>query len=323
MNGARLDVVVVSWNTMGALGDCLSSLEDAAGAGAISVTVVDNGSSDGSTRMVAREHPWATLAQAGANLGFGGAVNLGAERGGAPWIAAANADVVVPLAAIDALLDLTAAAAADVGAIAPRLAHPSGAVQPSVFSFPRVSDTALAALGVHRVSAAARRRLRIGPSAAPPAPCDVEYAMGAFLVLRRSAFEAIGGFDDGQWLYAEDLDLCWRLRRAGWRTRYEPGATVVHIGGAATSVAFAPAELRARTLAASYSWVERRRGLAAAAAIHRVQLLGAILRVGAVRARRGLGRGGPAPTAAEDWLPIVRRAWRLRGAQPDAAGSSP
>lgn len=312
MSGARIDVVVVSWNTAGPLGGCLSSLRGAAGAGLISVTVVDNGSSDGSDRIVAREHPWATLVRAGGNLGFGRAVNLGAGEGEAAWIIAANADVVVPRATIEALLGLTAAAPADVGAIAPRLTRPDGRAQPSVFPFPRIADTAIAALGLHRVSARARRRLRLGEAGYPPAACEIEYAMGAFLALRREAFAAVGGFDERQWMYAEDLDLCWRLRNAGWRTRYEPSATVVHLGAAATSGAFAPRELRARTLAASYSWVERRRGLPVAAAIHYMQLLGAIARVGAVRARRRLGWDGAGRAAAEDWLPIVREAWRLR-----------
>jgi GT2 family glycosyltransferase len=99
----------------------------------------------------------------------------------------------------------------------------------------------------------------------------VDWAAGAFLLVRRTAFDAVGGFDERQWLYAEDLDLAWRLARAGWRTRYEPRAIVHHEESAATRKVWGDA-LRQKWIRATYAWVARRRGLAAARSLAAFQV---------------------------------------------------
>src|SRR5207248_5839790 len=76
---------------------------------------------------------------------------------------------------------------------------------------------------------------------------------------RRKAWEAVGGFDAAQWMYAEDLDLGWRMRRAGWRTHYVPSACVFHAQSAATTQAWGAAR-HARWHASTYAWIARRRG---------------------------------------------------------------
>ncbi len=93
----------------------------------------------------------------------------------------------------------------------------------------------------------------------PDRPRAVPWALGAFLLLRREAFDAAGGFDPAQWMYAEDVDLGWRLGRAGWRTLYEPRARVHHASGAAARQAFGEQPYE-RWMAATYDWIERRRG---------------------------------------------------------------
>jgi N-acetylglucosaminyl-diphospho-decaprenol L-rhamnosyltransferase len=69
----------------------------------------------------------------------------------------------------------------------------------------------------------------------PTRPRDVGFVSGAAIWLRRTALDAIGGWDAGYFMYVEDVDLCWRLRGAGWRIAYEPGGTVVHVQGASTA----------------------------------------------------------------------------------------
>jgi N-acetylglucosaminyl-diphospho-decaprenol L-rhamnosyltransferase len=96
--------------------------------------------------------------------------------------------------------------------------------------------------------------------------------------VRREAFDAIGGFDPNQWMYAEDLDLAWRLRREGWVTRYEPAAEVHHAVSAATARAWGD-ERNRRSMAATYAWLARRRGLTAARAVAAVNIAGAAARV--------------------------------------------
>ncbi|MDX6581799.1 MAG: hypothetical protein QOI10_983 [Solirubrobacterales bacterium] len=235
----------MSWNTRELLRRCLASLEPSAESGLAAVWVVDNGSADGSAAMVRADFPWATVIDADENLGYGRAVNLVAERGASAWIAAANADVAVEPGALERLL-AAARQRPEIGAVAPRLQR-DGAIERSVHRLPTLPATALAWAGLAPDWDLDRAR-------------DVGWAQGAFLLIRRRAFEQVGGFDPRQWLFAEDVDLCWRLGRAGWAIRYEPAARVLHAGAAAT--AQASFDRPARELESLYGWMARRRGWA-------------------------------------------------------------
>lgn len=281
-------VAVVSWNTRELLARCLGSLAADVRSGLAAVSVVDNASSDGSAELVRERFGWATLHEPGENLGFGRAVNLAAESGPhTPWVVAANADVALEPGALAALL---AAGAADPrsGALAPRLILPDGSTQHSVHSFPTLPFTVAFNLGLYRLSTRAAERRCLEGAWEPERPRPVPWAIGAFLLLRREAFDAAGRFDAEQWMYAEDLDLGWRLARAGWHSRYVPEARVHHESGAATAQAWAGEELE-RWLVASYAWQQRRRGRAHAAAFGVANLLGAGARW-AVGARPGRER---------------------------------
>jgi N-acetylglucosaminyl-diphospho-decaprenol L-rhamnosyltransferase len=268
-------VAVISYQTRDHLRACLASLE-----GAADVWVVDNGSTDGSVEMVRAEFPSVTLVEAGANLGYGAAVNLVAERTSTPWLVASNADVVVEDGALDALV---AAASADpgAGAVAPRLIRPDGSTEHGAHPFPGLAFTLAFALGLTRLFA---ERLCLEGAWDPGRARRVPWAVGAFLLVRRSAWDAVGGFDARQWLFAEDLDLGWRLRRAGWATRYEPSARVVHAGSAATGSAFGDARTE-RWQRATYAWLLRRRGLLVTRTIAALNVLGALARAALTRNR--------------------------------------
>jgi N-acetylglucosaminyl-diphospho-decaprenol L-rhamnosyltransferase len=310
-------VAVVSWNTRDLLDRCLRSLDAAAQAGAAEVWVVDNGSSDGSQELVRESHAWARLIEPGENLGFGRAVNLVARETRSEWIAASNADVELTANALDRML----AAAAEhprAGAIAPRLVLPDSSTQHSVYAFPSIRLALITALRLGRVSRRiARRHALLGHQ--PHAPAGVDWAVAAFLLVRREAFEAVGGFDETQWLFAEDLDLGWRLARAGWSTRYEPDAVVHHHESAATAAAFG-AERTHRTMEATYAWLVRRRGRAPASAIAAIGVGAAALELLAAAVLLDPRRR----ERARFWLRIHGRGLRscARGG-PRAAPSSP
>jgi len=266
-------VAVVSWNTRELLRACLESLRADADAGRAEVWVVDNASTDGSPELVRESFEWVRLVEAGENLGFGAAVNVVAERSTAPWIAPANADVALEPGALERLL-ATGAEHPRAGAVAPRLVLPDGATQHSVYAFPTVRFTAAYNLGLARVVPGLGERLCLLGEWDPARPRWVDWAVGAFLVVRREAWDGAGGFDPAQWMYAEDLDLGWRLARMGWRTRYEPRARVRHAESAATRQAWGEAGVRRRQ-AATYDWMLRRRGRARMRAAALVNALGA------------------------------------------------
>ena len=176
---------------------------------------MDNGSSDGSPELVRERFPWAVLEEPGENLGYGRAVNLVAERSDTPWLVASNADVELEPGALERLL----AAGED-----PRVGRGRAAADPA-----RRLDAALgvrlrgairpwsrSTAGLYKLDPRARRPpADRGPLGPEPRAATVPWALGAFLLLRREAFDAVGGFDPAQWLYAEDVDLGWRLGRAG------------------------------------------------------------------------------------------------------------
>ncbi|HVL96055.1 MAG TPA: glycosyltransferase [Solirubrobacteraceae bacterium] len=270
-------VAVVSWNTRDLLDACLASLRPEADAGRARVIVVDNASSDGSAALAAERHPWAELVALEENVGFGRAVNLAAARApAAAFVAPANADVALEPGALEALL---AAARADPGAgvLAPRLVLDDGSTQHSLYPFPTLPFTLAFNLGVPRLSRRLADRWCLEGAWDPGRPRRAPWAIGAFLLVRRAAWDAVGGFDERQWMYAEDLDLGWRLRRAGWATRYVPGARVRHSGGAATSQAFGDRRA-AQWQRATYAWMLRRRGAARTRAVALVNVAGAAAR---------------------------------------------
>ena len=266
-------VAVVSFNTRALLDACLRSLRADRDAGRAEVWVVDNGSTDGSAELVRDAYPWARLVVRGDNPGFGAAVNLVAARTQAAWVAPANADLAVAPGALAALL-AAGAAHPRAGILAPRLQTPDGRWQHSVHPFPGLGSALVVNAALGSVLPAAGRRLALDGHVDPDAGRWVDWAHGALLLVRRAAWDAAGGFDDAQWLYAEDLDLCWRARRAGWRTRYVPEAVVVHHVSAATSAAFGD-ERDERAQRAAYAWAARRLGPRRARALARVNVAGA------------------------------------------------
>jgi GT2 family glycosyltransferase len=269
-------VVIVSYDTRELLLGCLDSLRADAIAGTAEVWVVDNGSRDGSAAAARTHAPWARVLVPGANLGYGAAVELVAARTTSPWLLAANADVALAPGALGVLL--AAGRDPQVGCLAPRLILPDGTPQHSVFAFPTVWTAIAFNLGLAGVVPGLGERLCLPGHWRPDRERDVPWALGACLLLRRTAYRQVGGFDPTMWLYAEDIDLGWRLADGGWRTRYVPAARVRHEGSVATAAAFG-ARRFTRFLAATYALLVRRRGRARAAITLAVNIMGAAARV--------------------------------------------
>jgi N-acetylglucosaminyl-diphospho-decaprenol L-rhamnosyltransferase len=308
-------VAVVSWNTRELLGRCLDSLRPEVDLGRAEVWVVDNGSTDGSRELVREHYAWTELIESEENLGFGPAVNLVAQRTDTPWIAAANADIELHDGALEALL---AAAERDprAGSLAPRLITPDGATQHSVHSFPSVGLALAFNSGAAAVVPGLGDRLCLEGRWDPKRERPVDWAHGAFLLLRREAYDAAGGFDPGQWMYAEDLDIAWRLAAADHVTRYVPAARVRHEVSAATRQAFAD-ERTARHVGAAYEWMARRRGVASARAYAAIHTAGAALRLAAFTA---LARLRPARYAARRDLEALYMRLHARGLRTNPDG---
>jgi GT2 family glycosyltransferase len=228
MNDGGLDVVIVAYRSRELLRACLEALRAHPPSITMSVVVVDNASGDGTVGMVGREFPAVDLVASGENLGFAAATNLGARRGDSPYLLALNPDTAVTEGALDKVLAVLDEHP-EVAVAGPRLLRSDLSLDHAARrSFP----TPLSALG-HFTGIG--RRARSGRLAAYRAPevesGPVDAVNGAFMLMRRAAFEAAGGFDEGYWMYMEDLDLSYRLRQRGMLSWYEPSATVMHVKG--------------------------------------------------------------------------------------------
>jgi N-acetylglucosaminyl-diphospho-decaprenol L-rhamnosyltransferase len=226
VTAAAIDIVVVSYRCRDLLRVCLGSIPDAS-ASPMSVHVVDNASDDGTAEMVHEQFSGVRLTASPRNLGFAAATNLGIRQGSAAYVLALNPDTRVSPGALDRLLALMEEHP-DVGICGCRLELEDGSVDHAAKrSFP----TPLSALGhftgLGRLPGA---RGLLAAYRAPTVECGpVDAVNGAFMLMRRAALDEVGLFDEGYWMYMEDLDLCYRFQRAGWVTWYEPSVTVIHL----------------------------------------------------------------------------------------------
>ncbi|MDX1530320.1 MAG: glycosyltransferase family 2 protein [Rhodothermales bacterium] len=227
-----LAVVVVNYNTREHLYSCLLTVRQEAPA---EVVVVDNASTDGSAEMVREVFPEVRLVRCERNLGYGPAANLGVERTQAPSVLLLNSDTRLRPGATTQLRAYLATHPG-VGIAGPRLLNADGSWQPSCFPFPGswgwFVENDPVGLVAGRVPGLRGRLHRYAmPTRAHPVP----WVLGAALALRREAFEQAGGFDEGFFMYYEEVDLCYRLHELGWETHCCPDAEVYHVGGVSTS----------------------------------------------------------------------------------------
>jgi N-acetylglucosaminyl-diphospho-decaprenol L-rhamnosyltransferase len=224
-----LDAVIVSYRCRSLLRDCLHSLRANPPRRPVRTFVVDNASEDGTVEMVRDEFPEVELHAAASNLGYAAASNLAIRAGAAEYVLALNPDTRVTGGALERLLELMDARP-DIGICGCRLERSDGTFDHAARrSFP----TPLSALG--HFSGLGRRPGARGRLAAYRAPevarGPVDAVNGAFMLVRRSALDEVGLFDEGYWMYMEDLDLCYRFAQAGWVTWFEPSVTVLHVKG--------------------------------------------------------------------------------------------
>ena len=231
----KVAAVVVNYNTCPHLLTCVRSLR---ADGVTDVVVVDNASADDSCAALRRSDPDAVLLPMTSNLGFGTAANRGVEVAEAEYVLILNPDTVVEPGTTKALVE-----ALDrhptLAVVGPRMENVDGSLYPSARRFPDLVDAAgHAFLGLVVPSNPFTRRYRMLDWDHQHAG-EVDWVGGACLLVRRSAFQSVGGFDEAYFMYAEDVDLCWRLRREGWGIGYEPAGRVVHsLGGSSRLVPY-------------------------------------------------------------------------------------
>ena len=250
-----LAVIIVSWNVAAHLDRCLTSLEHAFTTDEVEavVWVIDNDSTDSTTEMVRERHPWAELRPQETNLGYVRANNLGltalVDKAEAIWLL--NPDTLVPEGTIRTLLTFLRTHP-KAGLLGPKLLNADGSLQECAFHFPGLTQT-LFSLGKMP------DRLYYSALNGRYAPAlfeqrhgfEIDHPLGAAMLARADAIRDVGLLDDGFFMYCEEIDWAWRMRKAGWQTWLVPSAEVLHIGGASSQ--------QARPATTAYLWESRAR----------------------------------------------------------------
>jgi len=231
-----LSIVIVSYNGREHLRRCLESLAAHPPGVEREVIVVDNDSRDGSAPMVASEFPDVRLLRMPRNLGFAAGANRGAREASGEAVVLLNPDSEIETDPFAPMLTYLREHE-DAGIVAPRLLNPDRSLQLSCRSFPTFSVALF-----NRYSLLTRLFPRNRYSKQyllsdwqHDSTCDVDWVSGACLMVRRSLFEQIGLLDEGYFMYIEDVDLCQRVHRAGYKVVYLPQTSVIHHIGRSSS----------------------------------------------------------------------------------------
>ena len=228
-----LSCVIVTYQSLSTLDDCLRSLELEREHVALETIVVDNASTDRTVEMIEERYPWVTVVAERTNTGFARAANRAIAQSRGRRILLLNPDTIVSPGALEATL-AELERNPDVGVLGCKLVKPDGTFDHACKrGLPTVSSALFYVFALHRLFPRSRT---IASYTAGQLDEDeaglVDAVNGAFMLLRREAAAEVGGLDERFWLYGEDLDWCQRFAAKGWRTLYWPAVTVTHIKGA-------------------------------------------------------------------------------------------
>jgi N-acetylglucosaminyl-diphospho-decaprenol L-rhamnosyltransferase len=224
----EVSVVIVSYNSRSVLGPCLDSLKKQNAFDDTEVIVVDNASSDGTPTMVRERYPWVTLIAGRKNVGFSRGVNIGIREARGDFFLILNPDTVVQPDSIGKLLDFMKRTPS-AGIVGPKLVYGDGTLQYSCRRFYtwKVLVLRRTVLGkIFKNSAAVADHMMLDFDHASTR--EVDWILGACLLVRRQAVESVGLLDERFFLYFEDVDWCYRMKQKGWGVFYHAESVVVH-----------------------------------------------------------------------------------------------
>jgi len=218
-----VSIIILSWNTKELLKNCLESLKDLK----VEIIVVDNDSTDGSPQMVEGEFPKVKLIKNQKNLGFGAGNNQGMKMAKGDYFLLLNSDTVVkdkaPLKMVEFL-----AKNKEVGAVGCKLLNSDGSPQPSAGPFPNLWVSAVMLFAEHWLGDLVRSSFSKVK--------EVDWVMGAALMVRREVIKKAGLMDEGIFMYMDEVEWCYRIKKAGFKVMFYPGAEIIHLlGGSSTT----------------------------------------------------------------------------------------
>ena len=319
--------IVVSYNSSTELPACLQSLSAQRDV-TLDIWVVDNASKDGSAALVRDRFPQVRLEVNDSNVGFARANNQVFAHAGGPYFALVNPDTVLPPDTVASCLAFLERSPG-VGIVGTRLVSPEGRPEPTCKACLGLWSLFEETFLLDRLLPRTRSRPPLrGTVHTPDRPTEVDWLPGAFLVAREEIVRQVGGFDPDFFMYAEEMDWCFRAHRAGWKVMYLPSPQVVHIGGASSRPIAGP--MFVETLKGRLRFLRKHRGPLVTALARVLVAASVLLQSTAAEAKVLLSRAtGRDPADALLFrLTIFRaaRQWVSRGlplSPPELEGASP
>ena len=231
-----LSVIIVTYNSRQEIGACLQSVPQKLGGRPVEILVVDNTSTDGTLEFVRANFPNVTALSAGGNVGFGAANNIGFARSKGEFLLFLNPDTVLNEAALEHCLRRVREEP-EVGILSPKLVLANGEMDLACRrSVPTVWDGVTRGLGLYRLFPKTKCFAGYNLTYLPENDTyQVGAVNGAFMMIRRCIFSQIGAFDDEFFMYGDDLDLCLRCSRQGFKVVYDGRYSVIHLKGCSSS----------------------------------------------------------------------------------------
>lgn len=220
-----LSIVLVCWNNKAYLDPCLKSLYDTGMRNSFDIVVVDNGSTDGSQQMLAEKYPEVKIIQNADNVGLGRASNQGIQATTGRHVLLLNNDTIVNGASFDAMVDFLDQNP-KTGAVGGILLNADGSIQSCYNNFSTLWEEFLIATRLGVIFSRGFPSILQGDSIRA-----VDWMSSACLMVRRDAFDQIGLLDEGYFIYGDEADLQYRLKKAGWEIYFLPQSKTIHFGG--------------------------------------------------------------------------------------------
>ena len=305
-----LSLIIENWNSKAYLRQCLDSLARHCTVAHTEIIVVDSGSFDGCEQMLAKEFSGVKFVQSPQNIGFARSNNLGAQHANGEHLLFLNPDTLFVEDSLR-ILNQRLAELPRAGAVGCRLLNQDHSLQTScIQSFPTVTNQVLDADYLRDRFPRSWLWGNAPLFDAQLEPCEVDAISGACVAVTREAFEQIGGFTESYFMYGEDLDLCFKLQRSGYKVYYVPETRIVHLGGGSSRQA--PSNFSIVTMRASvYHFFQIHRGRGAAICYRFSMGVAAVVRLGLIQLTPFLDRGAirRREEALRKWASILR--WSL------------
>jgi len=296
----KLSIIVICWNDLKVIGDCLQSIFEQTHLPDYEVIVSDNGSSDGSVARIQKDFPRVKLVENGANLGFAKGNNAGIKVAQGEYVLILNPDTIIRDRALEKLVAF-AERHPEAGAFGCRVLNPDGSYQYPARPLPTVKGWLLGALGLSwlgKISDAFVSDRYYGWDGRTERP--IGFQSGCCVLFRGDLLRRLGGFDERFFYHFEETDLCYRVWKSGFKILFTPAAEITHLGG--QSVGRFPIRFALETYRGGYRYFYKHYGPRGLLGVHRVYLLRLRLR----RAGYGLLRLFKRSEALENRLKLYR-----------------